>query len=254
MGHIRFGRLPKTHKWKQVIGLLKEGTDLSELATASLDASLTGLKRIPSDTGFLEVLNSIFELAAASREKDIQSALLRIGIDSNDQKASFGFLSAISEKINEDLGKVYPRSDAGKIALDSFLSSLSKQIMGKTGELFLEKQNAQSLTESFRGNQFKVLMHEFYSAFTSKYLNYYLSRELPNHIGEGKQFSNIDEHSEFSRQFDLHCRQTVRIADEFTPGWIGKAVYQDDYSPDAVSRYAHVAFKKIISEFKRSAR
>lgn len=254
MGHLRLGHLPHTQKWKQVIALLEEGTNLPELADASFNASLTGLSRVASDPGFLNVLNSIIELAAVSREKDVESALSRAGIDTDEQTSSFGFLSAISNRLSDSLGLIYPRSDVGKIAQDAFLESLTKKIKGKSGSLFGEYEDAKSLTESFRGKQFKSLMHEFYSGFTSRYLSYYLSRELPHHVGEGKQFANLDEHAEFNRQFDLYCRQTARIADEFTPGWVGKAIYENDVGLDAIRRYAHVAFKKLISEFQRSGR
>ncbi len=252
MGHLRLGHLARTQKWKQVIGLLEEGAPLPELADASLDASLTGLNRIPKDPGYLQVLNSIIELAAASREKDLSSSLYDSGINEADQTSSFGFLSAISRKVSDNLGQVYPRSDVGKIAHDAFLSALTKQVKEKSGSLFGEHETAKSLTEPFRGNRFKSLMHEFYSGFTTRYLSYYLSRELPHHIGQGKRFANLDGHAEFSRQLETYCRQTVRIADEFTPGWVGKAIYEKKIGHEEVSRYAHVAIKKIISEFQRS--
>lgn len=251
MGHLRLGHLPRTQRWKQVIGLLESGADLPELADASFHASLTGLKRVPSDPGFLSILNSIVELARASRDTDIGSALQQAGIESAAHTSSFGFLSAVAETFSDRLRQVHPRSDVGKIAQDAFLESLSKQVKGKTGTLFGESEDAKSLTDALRGKRFKSLMHEFYSGFTSRYLSYYLSRELPHHVGGGQRFANLDEHAEFTRQFDLYCRQTVRIADEFTPGWVGKAIYVGDTGADAVRRYAHAAFKKLASEFEK---
>jgi len=252
MGHLRLGHLAHTQKWKHVIGLLEEGAPLPDLADASLDASLTGLKRIPNDPGYLQVLNTIVELAAVSRKKDLNLSLYNTGISDTDQTSSFGFLSAISRKVSDNLGEVYPRSDVGKIAQDAFLSALTKQIKEKSGSLFGENETAKSLTEPFRGKHFKSLMHEFYSGLTSRYLSYYLSRELPHHVGQGRRFANLAEHTEFSRQLETFCQQTVRIADEFTPGWVGKAIYEKNIGSDAISRYAHVAIKKIISEFRRS--
>ena len=64
-------------------------------------------------------------------------------------------------------------------------------------------------------------------------------------------FANLDEHQGFNREFDLYCRQRVRVTDEFTAGWMGKAIYDKDTGADAVRRYAHVAFKKLASEFER---
>jgi len=252
MGHNRLGNLPHTHRWKEVIALLENDAEISELTDASFYASLTALKRVPSDRGFLGVLNQIVELATVSREKDIAGALNQAGFNSEAQASSIGFLSVIATQLTDKINQTYPRSDVGKIARDAFLEALTKQVLSKTGTLFGGTENAKTLTVPFRGDRFKVLMHEFYAGFTSRYLSYYLSRELPHHVGSGKRFSNIDEHSEFNKQFDLYCRQTVRIVDEFTPGWIGKAIYKKEADSKAVGRYAYAAFKKLTEEFQRS--
>lgn len=251
MGHTRLGHLPRTRRWKQVIVLLKGGADLSSLADASLHAALTGLKRVPSDPGFLSTLNTIVELVAASRGKDLSIALQRAGIDPTAQTSSFGFLSSVAQLLSDRLGRIYPRNDVGKIAQDAILASLTQQVKGKTGSLFGGPEDVKSLTSAFRGKQFQTLMHEFYSGFTSRYVSYYLSRELPYHVGAGKCFANLDEHSQFTKGFDLYCRQTVRIADEFTSGWVGKAIYKGDTGPEAIRTFAHVTFKKLTSEFEK---
>ncbi|MCP4649764.1 MAG: hypothetical protein GY853_06745 [PVC group bacterium] len=252
MGHNRLGHLPKTKRWKQVIRLLENGADLPELAQASFNASLTGLGKVPNDKGFLSILNDIIELASVSRDKNLQSSLYQAGINIPSKTSSVAFLTSIAQKLSDSLDTTYPRSDVGKIAQDAFLKSLTKQVKGKTSSLFGDTEDIKNLTNAFRGERFKTLMHEFYSNFTSRYLTYYLSRELPHHVGGNKRFADLDDHSEFSRQFDLYCRQTVRIADEFTPGWVGKAIFDGDTGPDAVKRYAHGAFKKLSSEFMRS--
>lgn len=251
MGHLRLGHLPRTHRWKQVVALIENGADLPELAEASFHASLTGLQRVPADPGFLSVLQSIVELAEASRQKSLTTGLVEAGIESEAHSTSIGFLSAVAGKLSNGLGQVFPRSDVGKIAQDAFVESLTRHLRGKAGSLFGDSENAKSLTAAFRGNQFKSLMHEFYSGFTSRYLTYYLSRELPHHVGGGKRFANLDEHQGFNREFDLYCRQRVRVTDEFTAGWMSKTIYDKDTGGDAVKRYAQVAFKKIASEFER---
>lgn len=252
MGHLYLGNLPRTHRWKDVISLLETGANLPTLADASFYAALTGLKQVPSDIGFIAIIDAIVELSAAARAKDTAAALDESGVDRESQSSSFGLLSSVAKKLSDELHQVHPRSDVGKIAQDAFLDSLSKQVQGNTGSLFqADPQDVRRLTEPLRGNQFKALMHEFYSAFTSRFLSYHISRELPNHVGSEKRFADMSEHAEFKQAFDLLCRQTVRISDEFTPGWVGKAVFERNMSRESVRRYAHIAFKKIASEFKK---
>lgn len=252
MGHLYLGKLPQTYRWKQVIALLDSDAELNELAEASFSAAHSGLKRVPDDAGFLCTINSIVKLAAAAREKDIAGALDKTGVPREYQSTTFDILVAISDKITGDLEQVTDRSDIGQMAKDSFLESLTRQVQSETGSLFqATSQDIKKLTEPLRGNQFKVLMHEFYSGFTSRFLSYHLSREIPHHVGPGSRLSDMAGHTDFNRAFDLHCRQTVRISDEFTPGWVGKAAFERNISRASVKRYAHTAFKKIASEFER---
>jgi hypothetical protein len=39
MDHTRLGRLPRTRKWQQAVGLVGAGTETPEIAAATLDAS-----------------------------------------------------------------------------------------------------------------------------------------------------------------------------------------------------------------------
>ena len=45
MGHTRLGRLPRTRKWQDVVGLIGAGADTADIAAATLDASKIGLER-----------------------------------------------------------------------------------------------------------------------------------------------------------------------------------------------------------------
>ncbi len=96
-------------------------------------------------------------------------------------------------------------------------------------------------------------MHEFFVNFTNQYLNYHLSREVANHIGISKAVTDIDGHTDFGKAFELYVRQTVRITDEFVPGWFGKARWEKRLSHGEVAKFSHVAFRKIRSEFGRGA-
>jgi len=79
MGHLRLGRLPKTHRWKQVVALLEEGAELSLIVQASLHAADAGLRQIPNDPGFCSVLTNVFQFVDAVRSEDVTQALWEKG-------------------------------------------------------------------------------------------------------------------------------------------------------------------------------
>ena len=253
MGHNRLGNLPKTPGWKKVMVLLYRGADVADIANAALTAIESGLRQVPADVSFTLTLANIFRFVECARSKDFERALQDSGFDLPASPSLFDVLSGLKEKIDHDLLAVSRRTDLSELAQNSFTETLTKYVAEQTPSLFVAtSDHVQSVIEqSLKGERFKSLMHEFYSVFTRRYLTYYLSRELPRHVGPGLRFENINEHQEFGKAFDLFVRQNVRIADEFTPGWFSKAQWKGNLSHESVASYAHVAFKKIASEFRR---
>lgn len=255
MGHIRLDRLPRTRRWKQVIELLEQGKSVEELVQATYHAAQNGLFRVPNDAGFTQTLTIIFGFIDALQSKNPLSSLRQNGFAVSEDASLFDYVGSFKARAEDAAAAVHARSDIAEIARDSFSQILLNSAGSQLQSLFgVDSSDArQALQSNLKGKALGSTMHEFFATFTHRYLNYYLGRELPYHVGPGRAFSNVDEHSEFNKAFDLHIRQTVRIADEFTPGWFGKARYEERLSHQDVSRFAHVAFKKIRSEFQRGA-
>jgi hypothetical protein len=102
------------------------------------------------------------------------------------------------------------------------------------------------------GSRFSGLAREFFSRLTQRCLDYYLSRELSNHIGQGARFGDDRARSEFDNALDRHCREASRIVESFAGGWYGKNVYQGDgLTLDSIRRFAPVAFRKVRAELRK---
>jgi len=255
MGHYRLGRLPRTMRWKRVIALLNEGAPVDELAQAAFLAAQTGLKRVPDDPGFTQTLTVVFNFIDALQSKNPLAELRKNGFDVGDGESLFDLVGGFRARAEQAAMAARARSDIADFARDSFAQVLLKSAGSSLQTLFgVESSEAsKALQSSLKGKSLGATMHEFFATFTQRYLNYYLGREVPYHVGAGKAFSNTDRHSEFSQAFDLYVRQTVRITDEFTPGWFGKARWEQRLTHQEVSGFAHIAFKKIGSEFQRGA-
>ena len=99
------------------------------------------------------------------------------------------------------------------------------------------------------GDRFSALARAFFSRLTQRVLNYYLSRELSNHIGGDRRFSDDGARSQFDAALGRHCWEAARIIEDIAGGWYGKAVYQTKgLTPRAVGRFAPVVFKKLRAE------
>jgi len=102
------------------------------------------------------------------------------------------------------------------------------------------------------GDRFSALAREFLARLTQRSLAYYLSRELSSHVGPDLRFSNDGQRALFDDALEMHCREASRIVEAFAGGWYGKNVYQSDgLTPDAIRRFAPVAFKKIRAELRK---
>ena len=253
MGHNRLGSLPRTRKWKEVIQYLSHEGSVAEVADASLAAVQSGLQRVPSDMGFTLALTVIFKFIESARAKDQGSSFLKNGFPSLQDGTIFDLVSCLRQKIDLELNLSGVKSDVSEITQNSFSETLFKYLSYESTSLFESSWDTtlRSLRTVVSGAHFRNLMHEFYTVFTRRYLTYYLSRELSLHVGPGLRFQNISEHDEFNEAFGHYINQAVRIADDFTPGWFSKAQYEENLTHDSISRYAHIAFKKIMKEFSR---
>jgi hypothetical protein len=98
---------------------------------------------------------------------------------------------------------------------------------------------------------FGRLAREFFARLTHRYLDYYLSRELPRHVGPGRSLTTIAAHTDLKNAIDLHCREASRIVEVFAGTWYGKAQFQGGITPAKARRFAFVALRKVVSELKR---
>jgi hypothetical protein len=95
-----------------------------------------------------------------------------------------------------------------------------------------------------------VLARDFFARVVRRQLNYFLSRELSQHVGVNARFQTIREHREFEEALDLHCREASRIIKEFSGEWFSKNTYQGGIDEVKAGRFAHVAFQKLREELR----
>jgi hypothetical protein len=101
--------------------------------------------------------------------------------------------------------------------------------------------------------QFGHLARDFFARFTERYLTYYVSKELPQHVGEGRRFEGLEEKQAFSSALELHCRQASKIVESFAGGWYSKARFEKDLTEERTTKFLGYALKKIRSELRRGA-
>jgi hypothetical protein len=254
MGHVRLGVLPKSRKWRQVVDELRLGAGVGEIAGLAAEAAETSLQAAAGDPAFLHSFWLLTQIPLAARGAVFAEDLGRLGINITDPSSLMGVTAAISAAIDHYAREHGGRTDLGEMAQMAAVESLTATVAPTLPSLFgpSPEEVQRAIGRFAGGDRFSALAREFFARLTQRTLDYYLSRELSNHIGAGERFSNDRERSQFDQALDRHCREASRIVEEFAGGWYGKNVYQGDgLTPDDVRRFAPVAFKKIRSELRK---
>jgi hypothetical protein len=276
MGTHLLQGMVRTAKYKRVVALLgdsagRPGTtgvsagSLEQVADATMSASLLGLEIAKADRGLHYCLYLLIQVTRAAAGDNVFAAGLEgVGISpvlqavglpdapfrSDSEATSYsvfeltaGFAAAIDRQIRRMQGRT-DLSELAQLAATESLSALcgddSKTLFGTT-----EATVRRSLQRFSTDRGFARLAHDFFARLTRRYLEYHLTRELSNHVGARRRFSNVDEHNEFLQRLDRHCRTATSILKPFAEGWYGIHNFRDDLTLEKTGGFAAHALDKV---------
>ena len=254
MGHNRLGTLPRTSTWRRLIELLKDAESrTSEIASATAVASQVGLQRAKGDEGLSYAFWLLCQIPLAARQEDFGQALRVAGMDVPDAPSAFDVAGGFTQAVESHLRETGGRTDIGEMAKLAAAESLTA--LGASGQKGLFSTSAEDVQSTFKERSTQVrfghFAQDFFARFTDRFLNYHLSRELSNHVGEGRRFGSISEHEQFKDGLELHCRQTARIVREFAGTWHSKTNYESGITPRKAKRFVAHAMTKLGDELSR---
>jgi hypothetical protein len=252
MGHNRLGTLPDTVPWRRVVGVLSEGGDVAAVATTTSQAAQVGLNLAEEDEGLKHTFWLLSQVVLAARQDDFRTALKDIGVVVPNEPTALNIVAGITDAIDNHLRKTHSRTDIGEMAqmaaAEAVTSTLSGRLTNLFGTTHVEVQNAVRGCSTNVG--FAGLAHDFFARFTQRFLTYHLSRELANHVGEGKRFASPGEHTEFIDQLGEHCRQAALIVKQFAGDWCSKTNFEGGITPTKAKNFLHVALDKLRRELQ----
>jgi hypothetical protein len=254
VGHVRLGVLPTSRKWQQVVEQLRLGADSRTVAASAADAAEASLQEASNDPAFLHSFWLLTQIPLAARGPAFADDLRRLGLEVPEQAGLMDVAAAFSGAVDRYAHQSGGRTDLGEMAQMAAVESLSATVGPTLPSLFgaTPGEVQRAIGRLSGGDRFSALAREFFARLTQRTLEYYLSRELSNHIGAGARFRNDIARAQFDDALGMHCREASRIVETFSGGWYGKNVYQGDgLTLDAIRRFAPVAFKKIRAELRK---
>ena len=197
----------------------------------------------------------LMKLVWSARGEGFRQKLARLGMDLPENPSLLDVVGAFDETVDSRLRKAGHRTDLAEMArfaASDALASLSQQ---ETGSLFgvTAEQTQAALRKYATSDEFGIVGKNFFGRFFYRFLDYHLSRELPNHIGGRKQFKDLSECLRFKDALDRHCRETVLIVKDFSGCWPSATDYRGGITRKNVrTKFLPVALKKIQRELRRA--
>jgi hypothetical protein len=233
MGHILLGHLPAGKRWDEIVQLLRFGGPSAELADATAHAAEKELEGAKGDPALVQAVWLLTQLPLAARSSQFAARLVELGLEGGTERSLLDLISSFSRAIDRHVeSSIAPRTDLGELARQA--ATDVKLELARLG--------------SKAG--FALLAREFFARLTQKFLEYYVSRELPQHVGPGKFVPTIESQIEFRRALETHCWEASFIVEQFAGGWFSKANYLGRLTPNATQNFVDYALKKVRDELR----
>jgi hypothetical protein len=274
MGNHQLESLPARRPWKRVVGLLGEGTGMAGLpgvgpgtleaiADATMDASEAGLSRAKGDDGLSYAFYLLTQVTQAARQKDFARALDRAGVRNPALGVSatggeearpggaaetvYELVANFTDAVDRHLRRSRSRTDIGELAQRAAAESLTALCTGPSETLWGTSE--ETVQKSLKGFSTKAgfarLSREFFGRLAREYLVYHLSRELSNHVGRSRRFTNVAEHNEFLRGLDHHCRTSTVAIEDFAGTWYSKHNFMGGITREKAQHFVAHALDKM---------
>lgn len=136
MGHVRLGLLPRSKAWKEVVGLIAAGADVSQVANATITAAENAFSFVMNDIGYTEAVWLMTQLAIAAKKTDILAHLDSVGISLPSDATLTDVTTSISEALDRATDASGKRSDLGELAGRALVGAVADALSPKLHTCF----------------------------------------------------------------------------------------------------------------------
>jgi hypothetical protein len=257
MGHNRFGRLPQTRRWQEVIQLLTESPgDTARIGAAVLAAANTRFEQLANEQTVAYPLWLLARVAWASRGTRFISELNSLGVSAGSSSTALDVISAIADQVRREASAHPPTGHFSEFAVQALRSALTATVALQGKSLF--DSGIRDLKRAFRAYstsaRFGEVVRRFVANFMSRALLSFVDRELPRHVGSTSMPTTRDA-TEFKTALDTHAWEAAAVIEQFAGDWYSKRNWE---TSGAISRqeaqgFVAVGLRKLRAEFRRRA-
>jgi hypothetical protein len=253
MGHTYLGVLPKTRAWDEVVGLIANGAQTKQVASATLTAAAEAFEKAGRDRGVIESILLLMQVPIAARGTVFATELRRYNVFVGDQPTILGLTTATNKAIDLAISARGGRTDVALMAQTAAAETVTEFLQRKLGgRLFDAPPDAVQfeMAKVATPKRFGEIGRVFFSKFMFKCLDYFLSKTLPLHIGGTQRFHNLSDANNFKEGLRTHCWEASKIVETYSGEWWSKARFhcENELSRKHVRRFTSYAMTKITRE------
>jgi hypothetical protein len=266
MGHKRLGDLPNTGGWKRFKQLLANaGTGTDAAAEAALQALSKRLPSLNDDPGLAQGFWLLVQVIWPSRRSDYFDILKKIGIElgpTETLSSPAAFIAKVVSFAQRSLDADASATVFSNIANLAFRETLTRAL-GERIPTLLEgnAQDIQSACQQLAtSKQFGRLGRNFFASYLTRLLQYFIEREVPNHVGPGRRFANPAELTQFrgrvaqicqshTQVLEAHFAERAAIVESFSGSYASLHTYKRDLGLESIrNRFIPIAIEKLQAE------
>jgi hypothetical protein len=255
MGHIRLGRLAKTHSWKQLTSLLDlTAPDVGMVAATTAEGARQRLSDLRSDPVLGYAFWLLTRIATAARSDDFVRETGHLGLAVTGETSALGIIAQMNDLIRFQIERNPGSGPFGEMASLALRRALVETIGLVQPSLFgstirdLESAIQQKATDKAFGD----LTRRFFGDYLARTLRFYVDKELPFHIGADSGFADIGASAVFVDELDTYCRQSALIVESFASDWLSKYNFHEGghISREQAQSFVAVAMTKLEAELE----
>ncbi|MCB5286103.1 MAG: hypothetical protein LHW45_11040, partial [Candidatus Cloacimonetes bacterium] len=199
-----------------MVGLITAGADVSQIANATIRAADKAFSFVLNDEGFTEAVWLMTQLAIAAKKDNFNDHLQSVGINLPQDTSLPDVAAAVAEAMDRKLESNGSRSDLGEMSQRALVGALVEHISPKLPSLFTpDASDVQAALASLgKKREFGELSRTFFAKLTNESMNYFLSKTLATHLGEGQRFATMNEMGQFEKALTTHCKEASLIVEQ----------------------------------------
>jgi hypothetical protein len=257
MGNSRYGALAKTRNWLQVVSLLADELSTGEqVASETIHAARRALLRLQYDPILAHCSFMLTHLAWDSKNDRLAHFLQEVGIGAEQTSSGASLLAALGRHLTQIRSSFHGVNALSEITEAAFLETVERSLSSRTGGLFETglRDIESAFAEQASPEGFSIISTTFFASFLRRTLGYFISKELPNHVGPARRFDSPGKLAEFNEAIARFCKENARIVEGYSHDWYSLHTYKDRISEKDARAFGRLALEKLANEIpKRGA-